>query len=69
MAAQVRLAGFVPSRPAAQVTELSAPLEGKNPAAQPEAVIPRQREWTHGLEDGDTRYTFPPHSVTVVRLE
>ena len=33
------LAGFVPSRPAAQVTELSAPLEAKNPAAQTEAVL------------------------------
>jgi alpha-L-arabinofuranosidase len=69
VAAQVRLAGFVPSRPSSQVTELSAPLEAKNPAAQPEAATPRQREWTHGLKHGDTRYTFPPHSVTVIRSE
>jgi hypothetical protein len=69
VSAQIHLAGFIPKKSVAQVTELSGSLEAKNTVAQPNAIVPQSRKWQHALKDGDTRYTFPPYSVTVLRLE
>jgi hypothetical protein len=44
-------------------------LAAKNTAAEPHAIVPQSRPWTHALQDGVTSYTFPPHSVTVLRFE
>src|SRR5262249_47469852 len=67
--AQIRLAGFVPKKRVGQVTELSGPPDAVNTAAQPRAVVPQSRPWEHATKAGSTRYTFLPHSVTVLRLE
>ncbi len=69
VAAGIHLAAFVAGRPAAQVWELSAPLEAANTADKPRAVAPRQTLWKHGIQDGSTNYAFPPHSLTVVRFD
>ena len=69
VSAQILLAGFALTKEAAQVTELSGPLEARNTAQQPRAVIPHQQTWKHSMRGGRTRYTFPPYSVTVIRLE
>lgn len=67
--AQIHLAGCVLKKPTASVTELSGPLEARNTAAQPNAIVPQSRQWPHALKDGNTRYTFPPNSVTVLWLD
>lgn len=67
--AQVHLAGFAPGKPAAEVTELSAPLDARNTADEPNRVVSQQRHWPHGLTQGETSYTFPPYSVNVLRFE
>ena len=67
--AKIRLSGFVPGKPVAQVTELSGPLEAVNTADKPRAVVPQQRQWTHTFKDGTTRYTFLPYSITVLRFQ
>lgn len=69
VSAQIHLVGFVLTRPVAQVIELSGPLGAVNTAGQPDIIIPHRREWKHAIKDGDTRYTFPPYSVTMLRLE
>lgn len=69
VAAQVHLAGFSSRKTAAQVTELLAPLAGANTANQPDKVASLQRQWRHGLKNGETRYMFPPYSVNVLRFE
>jgi hypothetical protein len=66
---RIHLAGFVPQKSVAQVTELSGALNARNTAAHPSAVVPKSRPWKHAFKDGDTRYTFPPCSVTVLRWE
>jgi hypothetical protein len=53
----------------AHVVELSGRLDDVNTAAQPRRVAPRDKEWRHGLAEGEGRYTFPAHSFTVLRLE
>jgi hypothetical protein len=67
--AQIHIAGFVPAKPAAQVTELSGPLDAANSAGKPGAIVPRQSEWKHGLKEGTANRPFPPHSFTVIRFE
>ena len=68
VAAQIHLAGFVPGKPAAQVSELSGPLEAVNTADKPRTVTPQQSAWKHGIKDGQTSRTFPPHSFTVIAV-
>jgi hypothetical protein len=69
-AARVRFDGFAPSQAVAETVELSAPLDAANTAGEPERVKPVRGEWRHGIADGATAsYSFPPHSVTVIRFE
>jgi hypothetical protein len=65
----IHLAHFVPQKPGAQVTELSGPLDARNDFAHPRAVHPQSRLWEHHLKNGDARYAFPAHSITVMRWE
>lgn len=69
VAAQIHLAGFAPKKAAAQITELAGPLAVRNSADQPVTIVPQTRQWKHDLNDGETRYTFPPYSVNVLRFE
>jgi len=66
---QIQIAGFVPVRPEAQVTELSGLLDAVNPADKTDAIVPQQREWKHPIKEGSASHTFPPHSFTVLRFE
>jgi alpha-L-arabinofuranosidase len=65
--AEIHLSGFQPGAAAAQVTELSGPLDAVNTAAQPQTIVSKRREWLNG--SGAANYTFPPYSVTVMRFE
>ena len=67
--APIHLAGFVPQASVAQVTELSGALDARNTAAHPSAIVPQSHPWKHALKNGDTSYTFPPYSITVLRWE
>jgi hypothetical protein len=67
--AQIRLAGFVLGKPQAKVTELAGQLDAVNSADKMQSIVPREIAWNHELKDGKTRYTFPPHSFTVLRFE
>jgi len=69
LATQVCIAGFVPGKPTAQVTELSGQLDAVNTADGTEAVVPVQSEWQHGIREGTANRTFPPRSFTVLRFE
>src|SRR5262249_39885361 len=67
--ARLTIEGFRPGKPAAQVVELSGKLADVSTAAERQGVVPRNREWRHGLAEGPALYTFPAHSFTVLRLE
>lgn len=69
VAAQIDLAGFVPGKPLAQVTELAGPLNAVNTADKPDALVPQPSAWRHDLKQGNARRTFPPHSFTLLRFE
>jgi len=66
---QIRLAGFAPDKPTAQVWELAGPLDAVNTADRPRAIVSQPRAWKHGGKDGNGDYTFPPYSFTVIRFE
>jgi hypothetical protein len=61
--------GFSPSRPSATVEQLAGPPEGANTADQPDRIRPRRFEWMHEMEGGKSNYSFPPRSITIIRLE
>ena len=66
---QIELTGFVPRQATARGLELSGPLAATNTAVQPVAIVPQQRQWKHSLGTRPTTYTFPPTSITMLRLE
>ena len=69
VAAEIRLAGFVPSQAEAVVSELCGPLNAVNTAGKRDTLVPQRRRWSHGIQGGNARYTFPPHSLTMLRFE
>jgi alpha-L-arabinofuranosidase len=66
---RIRVDGFKPTKAVAQVTELSGKLDDVNTAPDPRRIVPRITEWRHGLTEDGGRYTFPPYSVSILRLE
>lgn len=64
----LRIRGFHPVRTVARVKTLAAPLDSRNTASNPKAVTPALANWKHGLEEGDTTWTFPALSFTVIEL-
>jgi hypothetical protein len=66
---RVRIDGFTPARPEAEVEELAGPPGARNTADDPERVAPRRAGWRHGLPGDGAAYVFPPHSFTVIRVE
>lgn len=67
-AAQLQLEGFVPGQGEALVVELAGLPTGVNTAAAPRSIVPKERQWRHGMKQGSAPYTFPAHSVTVIRF-
>jgi hypothetical protein len=65
----LRLVGFTPAKPAAQVVELAGNLDDVNTAAGPPKVSPQKFAWRYGFTDGAAEYTFPPYSFTIIRFE
>ena len=66
---RIELEGFAPSKPAARLEELVGPLDARNPSEDSTRIKPWQAEWQHTSKDGAARYTFPPHSFTILRFE
>ena len=64
----LKISGFVPAKPVAQVLTLEGPLDACNTADNTEAIKPVKTQWKHGLKDGETSVTFPAHSFTIIRL-
>jgi hypothetical protein len=64
--ARIQLDGFAPAQSAAEITELAAPLDAMNTANDSTHVKPAPKQWTHNLKQGAAKYTFPPHSFTVM---
>jgi hypothetical protein len=69
-ACEIRLDNFKVTKSEAQVEELSAPLNATNTATDPTLVKPRSLTWKHGQKLREAaKYTFPPSSFTVLRIE
>jgi DUF1680 family protein len=69
VATRIHLGGFVSRNPVAEVVELTGALAARNTAELPNLLVPQQREWRHGLKEGETATMFPPHSVTMLRFK
>ncbi len=69
VSADIHLDGFVPSHPTALVQQLAGSLDEVNTAQDPEHIKPAIGQWRHQCAEGLARYTFPPHSFTVIRFE
>ena len=66
---KLHLDGFAPSRQFARVEQLSAPLDERNTAENPERCQPAIKYWRHSLTNGEAVYDCPPSSFSVIRFE
>jgi alpha-L-arabinofuranosidase len=66
--ARIRLEGFVPSRPHADVTQITGLLDGVNTAGEPHRFVPSTGIWKHELDREPASYTFPAYSFTVLQF-
>ncbi len=66
---QIEIEGISPRKATATVEQLSGPLEGVNPAEESTRIVPRKSEWKHELAGGRAAFSFPAHSVTMLRIE
>jgi alpha-L-arabinofuranosidase len=64
----LKIRGFTPSKPVAQVQTLSGSLDARNSAANPYSIQPTSIEWKHGLKRGETTVSFAPRSFTIIRF-
>jgi alpha-L-arabinofuranosidase len=67
--ATLRLNGYSPSKATARITELSGSLHEMNTAFAPERVKSYSFDWPHNLGNGQTVYTLPPLSFSIIRFE
>jgi hypothetical protein len=66
---RIEIEGFTASKPSATVESLSGPLEAGNTASEPDRIKPVRSEWKHEMAAGKATYSFPPRSITTIRLE
>jgi hypothetical protein len=66
---RIAVEGFSPSKPSATVEQLAGPLEAANTPNEPDRIRPRRSEWVHERKVGPSSYSFPPRSITIIRLE
>jgi hypothetical protein len=69
MTTTIQIEGFSAANSAAEVTELSGPLDAVNTADKPNAIVPRRSERKPELKEGKTQGTFPAHSFTIIRWQ
>jgi hypothetical protein len=66
---KIQLDGFTPTNPSAGSDELAAPLNSLNTSTE-SRVMPKHKEWRHGLIDGrGAPYVFPPRSFTILSFD
>lgn len=65
---RLELSGFKPAKNTALVTTLAGPLEARNTAREPEAIIPRAELWPVKNGTNRLRRVFPPHSITILQM-
>jgi hypothetical protein len=66
---EIELAGFKPTKQAAQVEQLAGPLDAVNTADNPRRLVPERSEWSFGEFRPGLPYRLPPYSFTVIRFE
>ena len=66
---ELKIDGFTPTKPDAQVEVLAADQNARNTAENPGSVTAKRSQWPNQIRDGAAKYEFPPHCVVVMRFE
>ena len=66
---RIVLEGFVPRKPAAQLTVLAGDWDAINTPEQPDRIKPSESDWRHEFKAGAVSHTFPASSFSVLRFK
>jgi alpha-L-arabinofuranosidase len=66
--ASIRIHGYSPAHPAADVEEISGSLPEANTATMPQQIQSIRKQWQPRFENGKAEYDFQPHSFTVIKF-
>jgi alpha-L-arabinofuranosidase len=67
--ASIRIHGYSPAHPAADVQELSGSLDEVNMAAMTQQIQPIQKHWQPIFNNDEAKYDFQQHSITVLKFK
>jgi len=65
----IRIHGYSPAHPAADVEELSGSLHEANTATMTRQIQPIQKHWQPIFNNDEAKYDFQPHSITVLKFK
>ena len=67
--ASIRIHGYSPAHPAADVEELSGSLYEANTATMTQQIQPIQKHWQPIFNNDEAKYDFQPRSITVLKFK
>ncbi len=67
--ATIRILGYSPAHPVADVEELSGFLNEANTATMTRQIQPTQKHWQPIFNNDEAKYDFQPHSITVLKFK
>jgi hypothetical protein len=67
--ASIRIHGYSPVHPVAEVEQLSGSLFEANMATMTQQIHPLKKPWQPIFTNDETKYDFPPHSITVLKFK
>lgn len=67
--AMLQINGYSPAHSVASVSEISGSLHEMNTAIAPERVKTYSFDWQHNFKNGQTLYTLPPLSFSIIKFE
>ena len=66
---RIEVEGFSPSRPLGDGRTSRRPARGRQHDGRVPDGSPERSDWMHQIGGGKSSYTFPPRSITIIRLE
>lgn len=67
--ASIRIHGYTPAHSTADAEELSGSLNDVNTANMTHRIQQIQKPWQPNFNNNETKYDFPPHSITVLKFK
>jgi alpha-L-arabinofuranosidase len=67
--ASIQISGYSPAHSTVDIDVLSGSLDASNTATMRRQIQPVHQQWLPVFNNHETKYDFPPHSLTVLKFK